>query len=597
MWAAIPLFVLFFALMLGLVLKPARASPDNPSYNVNVDHAVEIRNGGMLVINQTVRLSTEPEETAELLTNYLLGFPYGYRTNLDYAFAYETANPSSRLELELNVGMGRVGLYGVNVLFPQAVDISNAKQYEFTVVFVFSDNVASEVSPFDETEVTYNASFPAYPSLTQMASETNVTIIVPDGLDYLSSYYEGQGINFTQTAANSKQYFSFTKANLSEFSDVSGWFAAAKAARALELLSVNEVKRSIELSGLEQIKVVDMYVMASRSDNLGEVTINLPIGAFDVSASTELGDIPSSDLKSTQGSTHTTLGIIFSTPFAENEEARFAVSYQLPWKDYVTTEDWKKFKTTLTVLESPEWTIRKLTVNMNLPEGAVLLTIPSAAGLSNIENGAYRSSLSLSLQNATRFDDLSMGLEYERVVFWDSFRPTLWIGSIVTIVAAIAAVLNSYKPTVTPLPTGIVPLRVEDLKNFIDSYDEKEHLQREIESLEAQASKGKIPRRRYRVRKKTIEGRLSSLSRDLVALRSRLSAAGPRYTDLMRQLEVAEAEQQGVVANINRTEIRYRRGEISAAAYHRLLEDYYRRRDRAKTTIDGVLLRLKEELG
>lgn len=591
------LFVLCFATMLAVVLTPARASPESSSFDVNVDHSVEVRDGGMLVVNETVRLSTKLGETAEPLTGYLLGFPYGYRTNLAYAFAYETANPTSRLELELNVGMGRVGLYGVNLVFPQAVDISDGKQYEFTVVFVFSNNIALGVSPLNETQVMYNASFPAYPSMTQRASETNVTVIVPAGLDYLSSSYEGQGINFTRSTLDSKQYFSFVKANVSEFSDVAGWFATAKATRALELLDVQEVNRTIELSGLEQVTVGDTYVMTSTSGNLSKVTVNLPKGAFDISASTELEDIPSSSLNSAQDRTYTTLSITFPAPFAKDEEARFAVNYQLPWKDYVATEDWKKFKTTLTLLESPEWTIRTLTANVNLPEGAVLVTIPSATSLNNIENGAFRSSLILTLQNVTRFDDLSLGLEYERVVFWDSFRPTLWTGSLAAIVAAIAAVLNAYKPAVTPLPTGIVPLSVEDLKTFIDLYDEERCLQQELESLEAQANKGKIPRRRYRVRKKTIEGRLSSLSRDLVTLRKKLGAAGPRYADMMRQLEIAEAEQQGVAANISRTEIRYRRGEISAAAYHKLLEDYYRRRDRAITTIDGVLLRLREELG
>jgi hypothetical protein len=94
----------------------------------------------------------------------------------------------------------------------------------------------------------------------------------------------------------------------------------------------------------------------------------------------------------------------------------------------------------------------------------------------------------------------------------------------------------------------------------------------------------------------TIESRLSALSRDLKTLQEKVRTAGPRYTDLMHQLEVAESELQGVEVDINRTEVRYRRGEISPTAYNKLLEDTYRRRDRAITTIDGVLLRLKEEI-
>jgi len=98
------------------------------------------------------------------------------------------------------------------------------------------------------------------------------------------------------------------------------------------------------------------------------------------------------------------------------------------------------------------------------------------------------------------------------------------------------------------------------------------------------------------VRSRTLESRLSVLSRDLAMLREKIRAAGPRYAEMMRLIEVAETELQGVEADIRRTEVRYRRGEISAAAYHKLLEDSYRRRDRAKTNIDGVLLRLREEI-
>jgi hypothetical protein len=51
---------------------------------------------------------------------------------------------------------------------------------------------------------------------------------------------------------------------------------------------------------------------------------------------------------------------------------------------------------------------------------------------------------------------------------------------------------------------------------------------------------------------------------------------------------------EGVETDIRRVEARYRRREISTEAYRRLLKGYNRRRDRAKTTIDSALLRLRE---
>jgi len=51
-----------------------------------------------------------------------------------------------------------------------------------------------------------------------------------------------------------------------------------------------------------------------------------------------------------------------------------------------------------------------------------------------------------------------------------------------------------------------------------------------------------------------------------------------------------------VEEDTRRIEIRYRRRELSSEAYRRLLEEYHRRRERAKTTIEGLLLRLREEI-
>ncbi|RLI47641.1 hypothetical protein DRO69_00005, partial [Candidatus Bathyarchaeota archaeon] len=59
---------------------------------------------------------------------------------------------------------------------------------------------------------------------------------------------------------------------------------------------------------------------------------------------------------------------------------------------------------------------------------------------------------------------------------------------------------------------------------------------------------------------------------------------------------VAETRLMGAETDIRRLEARYRRGEISKEAYRRLLDEYNRRRDGAKTTIEGVLLRLREEI-
>jgi chromosome segregation ATPase len=98
------------------------------------------------------------------------------------------------------------------------------------------------------------------------------------------------------------------------------------------------------------------------------------------------------------------------------------------------------------------------------------------------------------------------------------------------------------------------------------------------------------------VQRKTLETRLTALSRKLDDLRLRLRSAGGRYADLMHQLEVAETEINEVEANIRSVENRHRRGELTLEAYRRLLADYQRRKEKAETTINGIILRLREEI-
>lgn len=594
-WPAFLLFALSILLMLTVALPPtAKAAPEPASLDVKVDHLVEIRDSGLLIINETVKLSTIGEN-AELLQNFVLGFPYTFQYNLDYAFAFETSNPNLMFELELNAGMGRIGFYGVNVIFPHEVNVSSDKPYEFTLVFVFSNRVAFQSYPVTQ-EILFNATFPAYPSLARNASEANLRMVFPTAFNYVGSSFENEGINFTRTSTGSKQYFSYLETDLREFSDQTGWFVVASPENATAPFEVNEVKREMELSSLDQIVVSDSYKVVNKAETLSQINIKLPDGAFEISAFDDSGSIPADSLKIERADAHTDVVISFPVTYVKDEEIRFSTRYKLPTENYIQIQGWSNFQVSLTLFENFDWSIRKLTTSVVLPEGAILLSSPLSTSLNSVQNGVFRSSLTFVFENATPFSNLSFEFQYGRLVFWESFRPTLWMGALVVVVGAIASAWRVYKPTTAPLPTAIATVRVEELRSFVDSYNKRRRYQRELESLEARARKGKIPRRRYKVRKVSIESRLASFSRDLSALREKIRVAGPRYANLMRQLEVAEAELEGVEADLSRTEVRYRRGEVSAAAYHKLLEDSYRRRDRAKTTIDGVLLRLREEI-
>jgi hypothetical protein len=600
-WAKIILLLLCAMSSIVVSLTSTSKASSSPApFDVRVEHVVELRESGLLVVYDTLTLSTSQGVTVEPLQAYVLGFPFSHRSDLAYAFAYEGENQDAKLNLDLDVGMGKIGFYGVQVNFAHSVDISDGGSHKFTVAFVFSNSISFEVFPLEDGPTTtfYNASFSAFPSLLHDASEVTVKITMPAPLNYTRSSYEKEGISLTKTTEGLKHVHSFTKSNVTAFSDQSAWAYASRTGGLTQFLDFQEVERQIEVLGNQQISVSDSYKVLNKAGELSEINLRLPKGAYSVSAYDELGLIQESNLATEQLDDYTNTTLTFTAIYEENDEIHFSLYYRLPWESHVTREGFDGFLVSLSLFENPDQAIKQLTATVILPEGAVLGSSSTGPNRNSLQNAAFSTSFAFDFEDATPFHDMSFSFAYRRPVFWESFRPTVWIGTFVFAVGALIGAWRMYRPPVAaPLPTAVTTVRAGDLKGFVSNYDEKRRLLKEASALEAAARKGKIPRRQYKVRKMTIDGRLSSVSRELAALRDKLRMAGPRYAELMRQLEVAETELQGAEAEIDRAEVRYRRGDLSPQAYHNVLETAYRRRDRAQTTTDGVLLRLREETG
>jgi len=583
------LLLMSFLILFTLASTYANASvigvnPTSSSLNVQVDqvtHSVQIQEGGLVIINDTLKLSSE---SGGLLQNFSLGFPFQYGFNLDYCFAYNASNPDVQFTVERDVGLGRLGFYGINVIFPEPVNIGDGESYSFTVVFVFSNLISSE------TSVRFNATFPMYPSLTQTASACNVTVILPRNSNYTDSIFEEESLNFTLTTLESRQILQHTKDSLDNFQYKPAWLKFNITEYVNPLININEVKREIKLNQWGDLQLSDFYNITNKGLDLVSLTVRLPKGASGISARDEMGNL-SVLFREGNATTPPNATINFRTILEEDNATEFTVTYRLPWKEYVNQYNWRDYNLTFVFFEDFDWTIRKLTVTITLPEGAEFQS-SNLAKPYKIEKSVFQETVTFTFFNVTPFHNLDFNLTYEYLIFWASFRPTLWMGVIVVIIGAITLLWQAPKAPEVP----IIPVPEEDFRRFVEAYEGKTGILSELESMEEQLRKGRIPRRRYKVRKRMLEGRLSTLSRELTDLREKIRAAGGRYANIMRQIEVAETMLEGVETDIRRVETRYRRGEISKGAYSKLLEEYHSRRERAMTTIDEVLLRLKEEI-
>ncbi len=541
------------------ITKTAKAA--DTDYTIEkVNHTIEVMYNGYIFINDTIQINGTASD------GFLIGFPYKYGSHVLRCVAY---NSTDVFPVSLNVPLeNRSGFYGVRIDFPEGTP------QVFTVGFVLSNNLIVQES-FNVSRI----DFPKYPSLTKSAVNCNVSILLPEG----STYMSGASLEYSQE-------------NLPAFTNLPANVTFSLTKDAMQIVDIKELKREIKISGTGEIEGSDFYRITNKAP-LQEVSffeIILPQNASNPSAYDQLGR----GLKVDATGKANRYQVSFSSPLKTEESAVFTVRYYLPGEGCIEQKEGKNFDLAFPLFQHLNYYIDQSSVTFVLPEGAKMLSFENAsvAGSYSITRDVFQERLTIKKRGVFWLDSFSIGITYEYDLLWLSFRPTLWMWALATVGCAIAVVWKRPKAAISvAVPKVAVGVRSRDIRSFVDAYEKKRRIVLEFESLRIRVRRGKVPRRRYKVRRRTLETRLNVLSRSLTDLKEKLRAAGGRYRDLMRRLEVAETEISGVEANIESIEARHRRGELSLGAYRKLLADYERRKDKAETTIDEILIRLREE--
>ena len=544
------------------IIKDVKA--ESTDYNIEkVNHAIEVMYNGYIFINDTIQINgTAPN-------GFLIGFPYKYGSHILRCVAY---NATDVFPVSLNVPLeNRIGFYGVKINFIQGTPQA------FTIASVLSNSLLMQ-NAYNMSQ--YTLDFPAYPSLTKNAANCNVSILLPEESEYIS----GTVGNFTYWR-ESLPAFTYSPADVT-FS-VTG--------DRVQMADITKLKREIKISGTGEIEGSDTYVVTNKaSQEISSIEIILPQNASNRSAHDQLGrkmEIDPSEITNRYT-------VSFASPVETEKTTGFTVKYCLPSEEYIEQKEPKNFDLTFPLFQNLNYYINQSSVTFVLPEGAKILSFENFSVVDSygVARDVFQEKLTINKQDVFSLDSFSIGITYEYNLLWLSFRPTLWIWALATVGCAIAVVWKRPKaPIPVTVPKVAVRLRSKDVKSFVDAYERKRKIVLEMESLKTRARKGKIPRRRYKVQRKTLETRLNTLSRNLTDLKEKMQAAGGRYRDLMSRLEVAETEISEVEANIESIEARHRRGELSLGAYRKLRVDYERTKDKAETTINEILIRLREE--
>jgi hypothetical protein len=573
--AVVMVLLVSVAVLLPFSLGTRTVSAQEDGYTIQrVDHEVELMYSGHMIIRDTIRVS------GQLTGDFLIGFPYKYGSYVLEGTAYDENNV---FPLSLGVQLAdRSGFYGVKISFPQG-----APQV-FTVVFVLSNSLLS----LDLTTDVYSLDFPAYPSFLKDVAQCHVELIFPETPPTITVTKDDGEVGTTVFVRQSLPAFTYSPA-VAAFSLSSG---------SLRIINIKELNRQITINPAGEIVAFDSYRITNKSpSSLGSLEIGLPPEASNVVARDEFGRILTTDVLTSSGNKRLA-NVTFISSIASGTSTLLTAEYSLPR----VSEQSPHFTLNFNLFPDFEYYVEKATVTIVPAEGARFL----APQLSSLDSSAsliretFQETLSISREGVSKVDYAVLSgdvlqITYDYNPLWLSFRPTLWMWTLAVVGCVVVAVWKRPKasaPLRIAAPEASIVLSPDHVRAFTEAYEEKNRVASELKTLEARAQKGKIPRRRYKVQRRTLEVRLDNISKNINGLKKIFRSAGGVYANLVRQLAVSETELVEVETNIRTVEVRHRRGEFPLEAYKKSLAAYERRKEKAEATINGILLRLREEI-
>ena len=135
------------------------------------------------------------------------------------------------------------------------------------------------------------------------------------------------------------------------------------------------------------------------------------------------------------------------------------------------------------------------------------------------------------------------------------------------------------------------------LSEFANLYSRKTALSMDLEKLEAARRRGKVKKREFMIREKDLKQQIEEIDSTLPSLRDDMISYGPKYRDLVAQLELQDERIEGAKAGLRQLLLRKKKQRISRAAFEKSRQDYLKTIQKATTATDRILLSIQEEAG
>ncbi|MFX1575235.1 MAG: hypothetical protein ACFFB0_21070 [Promethearchaeota archaeon] len=363
-------------------------------------------------------------------------------------------------------------------------------------------------------------------------------------------------------------------------------------------MEITEINREIYISPWGIVRVKEDFTI----ENLGilsytNITLSIPARAKDVAVSDDLGEMDII-ISSPNDKGLKELLINFITnriQLIPHTSYRFSIKYYLPFDKYYST-NWFQGSIQLDILTTKsEFLGRNQIVKIVIDGCNKINHITEPPEIIKKSHGTVI--LTYESDFVTPFESNVIQFAFTIDLFDLLFRPIIFMIIIASIASIYVLTVKTRKKErdMNVLKREFIP--VNEIREFCSLYEEKNALTLEIRQAEENARRKKIAKKNYKniLDKNTLK--IDQILQEIYPFKKVLLETNITFENVIKRLDLLEAERISVKDSLNLLESRYKRGRLpSRAAYQKLSDDFKKRRRKIERNIDKLIQQLRSYL-
>jgi hypothetical protein len=366
----------------------------------------------------------------------------------------------------------------------------------------------------------------------------------------------------------------------------------------LSKMEIIETNREIYISPWGIVKVKEDFTL----ENLGilsydNVTIDIPFKARDITVSDDLGEL---DIIIGSSGNRETKELLIN--FIKNRikllpqtSYRFNLEYYIPFDEYYSP-NWFQGSVQLDIFTTKsEFLGRHQTVKIIIDGCDKINHITEPP--QNIKKSHGTIILTYESDFVIPFENMVIQFTFTIDLFDLLLRPIIFmliIASIASIYVLIVKTRKKERDTIV-LKREFIP--VNEIREFCSLYEEKNALILEIRQAEENARRKKIAKKNYKNILDKNTSKIDEIQKEINPFKKILLETNITFENVIKRLDLLEAERISVKDSLNLLESRYKRGRLpSRAAYQKLSDDFKKRRRKIERNIDKLIQQLRSYL-